>query len=372
MDRIEKKSFHLEKVDLDCGQSIPVTLGYETYEELNSEKSNVILVSHYFSASSHAAGKYYPGEVISGYWDSLIGPGKAIDTNCFFVVSIDNLCNVQWKNPKVITTGPRSINPATGKRWGNTFPQFTFRDMVKIQKQFLEQQWGVDKIFAAIGASAGGFSAMEWAVNHPEQVERMICVITNPQTPVQTSFSVCQQAMRAIALDPKWNGGNYEDSDEPKEGLLLAAQMMSVEAFTPSFYERMYARKYEESKAYEEVQEPLSFEKVLASDMERNIRYVDASHWYYTSRATMLHDISRGHGSLENALKMIQAKTLMISCTSDQLQPTIYNRRMVHLLNEMGKDATLIEIESEKGHMAGILETELFSKDIRDFLEIKK
>lgn len=364
MNKIEKKSFHLEKVELDCGQSIPVTLGYEAYGELNPEKSNVILISHYFSASSHAAGKYHPGEVISGYWDFLIGPGKAIDTNRFFVVSIDNLCNIQWKNPKVITTGPRSINPDTGKRWGSTFPPFTFRDMMKIQKTFLHYQWGIESIFAAIGASAGGFSAMEWAVNYPEQVEKLICVITNPQTPVQTSFSVCQQAMRAIALDPRWGNGNYEDGEEPEEGFLLAAQMMSVEAFTPMFYERMYARKLNE-----DIQEPLFFERKMTSDMKRNIRYMDASHWYYTCRATMLHDISRGYGSLEEALQKIQAQTLMISCVSDRLQPTVYNRRMVRLLNEMGKDARLIEIESEKGHMAGILETDLFSEDVRSFLK---
>lgn len=369
MNHVEKKSFHLESFTLECGETIPVTLGYETYGTLNGDRSNAIFVAHYFSASSHAAGKYSPEDAASGYWDGLIGPGKAIDTDRFFVISIDNLCNVQAKNPKVITTGPRSMNPATGKIWGSSFPQFTFRDMMEIEREFLTTVLGIQKLYAVAGASAGGFVAMEWAVRHPEMVERMFGAITNPQNPVQTSFNVCQHAMRAIALDEKWQGGDYSEDKPPVEGLSLSVQMMNAAAFTAELYEQTYPRDSQDNAPYDSIKNPLSFEVALGNAITANSAFLDASHWYYTSRATMLHDVARGFASLEEALSKIQAKVLLVSNLRDQLQPTVYNRRMVRILNEMGKDARIVEIDSSKGHMAGVLETDLFAEDVREFMK---
>ncbi|GKX55090.1 homoserine O-acetyltransferase [Leminorella grimontii] len=369
LNQVEKKSFQLASFTLECGQSIPITLGYETYGTLNDEKSNVILIAHYFSASSHAAGKYSPQDAAPGYWDGLIGPGKAIDTRRFFVIAIDNLCNVQWKNPKVITTGPRSVNPATGKRWGSRFPQFTFKDMVRIQHEFLTTQLGIEKLYAVAGASAGGFAAIEWAILYPTMLERAIGVITNPQNPVQTSFNVCQHAMRAIALDPKWQNGDYEDDREPEEGKRLAVQMMNASAFSAELYEQAYPRDSADGSPYASIDHPLGFETTLGNAVAASCAVIDASHWYYTCRATMLHDAARGHGSLKNALEKIQAKVLLVSCRQDQLQPTVYNRQMAQTLSDMQKEVTLVEIESQKGHMAGILDTHLFADDVRHFLK---
>lgn len=369
MNNVKKQSFHLESYTLECGVSLPITLGFETYGSLNEDKSNVILIAHYFSASSHAAGKYRPDDVAAGYWDALIGQGKAIDTEKYFVISTDNLCNVQFKNPDIITTGPRTINPKTGKRWGASFPQFTFRDMAGIQHEFLMKQLGIKKLHAVAGPSAGGFIALEWAVNYPDEVERVIGVITNPQNPSLTSFNVIQHAMRAIALDPNWNHGDYEEGQEPTEGLYLAVQMMNAGAFTPEFYEATYPRDSKEEAPYEDIHIPTSFEKKLGDAIKMNSGLIDASHWYYTCRATLLHDIARGHGSLENALKKIKAKTLMISCTRDLLQPTLYNQKMVDLMKENGQDAKLVKIESLNGHMTGVLEGKLFEEEIRSALE---
>ncbi|KGX86621.1 alpha/beta fold hydrolase [Pontibacillus litoralis] len=368
MNRVEKKQFTIDRYTLENGATIPVTLGYETYGELNEDKSNVVLVAHYFSASSHAAGKYSPEDEAPGYWDHLIGPGKAVDTNKYFVISTDNLANVQEHNPHVITTGPRSINPETGERWGMDFPAYTFRDVAGIQHEFLTKQLGIEKLHAVMGASAGGFISLNWAVHYPDMVERLIGVITNPQNPVITSFTVLQQAMRAIELDPKWQGGNYADGEGPDEGLYLAIQMMNAGAFTAELYEETYKRNSNEQEPYQDIRVKTSYEQQLYDAIKAGAPALDASHWYYTCRATMMHDIAHGIGTLEDALQRIQAKVLMVSCTRDLLQPTVFNRQMVDILKQQGKDAELVEIESLKGHMAGVLDGHLFSEDVERFL----
>lgn len=369
MNRIEKQTFTIEKYTLENGESLPVTLGYETYGELNEEKSNVILVPHYFSGSSHVAGRYAPEDSAPGYWDALIGPGKAIDTNQFFVISTDNLANVQAKNPKVITTGPRTINLKTGKIWGLEFPAFTYRDMAGIQHEFLTKQLGIHELYAVIGASAGGFIALHWAVNYPDKVERVIGVVTNPQNPMITSIGVAHQSMRAIALDPKWNNGFYEDGKEPTEGLHLAVQMMNTGVFTPEIYQAVYKRESQEHAPYLDIKTFTSYESSFTNAVVAGSALVDASHWYYTCRATMLHDIAHGHGSLEEALNKITANVLMISCTRDLLQPTIYNRQMVDIMKDQGKQAELFAFESINGHMAGLIDTHLFGETITKFLQ---
>ena len=368
MTTIKKQKFTLEAFTFECGKTIPITLGYETYGQLNEDKSNVILVNHYFSASSHAAGKYSPEDLTAGYWDALIGPGKAVDTNKYFVISIDNLANVQVKNENIITTGPRTIDPKTGKRYGMDFPPFTFRDMTRIQHEFLKNQLGIDQLYAVMGASAGGFISLYWTILYPGMVRKMIGVITNPQNPIQTSFNVCQHAMRAIELDPLWNNGQYEDDKEPVEGLQLAVQMMNVGAFTYEFFENTYKRDSSDETSYESMHEMTRYEKDLYSAVQNSSSSIDASHWYYTARATMMHDIAYGSPSLQEALKKIEANVLMISCTDDQLQPTEYNREMVEELRNQGKQAELFEFPSVKGHMAGILDTHLFSHTIYQFL----
>ncbi len=369
LKNVEKKSFKIDNFKFENGQELPIELGYETYGQLNEAKNNVVLVPHYFSASSHAAGKYVESDAAPGYWDALIGPGKAIDTNQYFVISTDNLANVQVHNPKVITTGPRSINPKTGKRYGMDFPVFTFKDMAKIQHEFLTTQLGIREISLIIGASAGGFIGISWIIEFPEMVQKYIGVITNPQNPSITSFSVLQHAMRAIALDPNWKNGDYEDANRPVEGLKLAIQMMNAGAFSAEFYEDLYKRDSGEQAPYTCISAPMSFEKKLAEAIDISYKTIDASHWYYTCKATMLHDAFHGYQSPLDAYARIQAKVLMVSCTYDMLQPTVFNHKMVDDLTGLGKDAELFLINSKKGHMGGVLDTDLFEQKVREFLK---
>ena len=178
---VEKKVFELNEYVTVAGQKIaPVRVGYETYGKLNPKKDNVILVCHYFSGTSHAAGKYSAEDKTSGYWDALIGPGKPFDTDKYFIISTDTLSNLNVKNPKVITTGPASLNPATGKPYGMSFPLVTIRDFVRIQYELIKSL-GIKKLKCVTGASMGGFRSLEWAVTYPDVVEKVIPVIATPK-----------------------------------------------------------------------------------------------------------------------------------------------------------------------------------------------
>ncbi|ENQ3080377.1 homoserine O-acetyltransferase [Bacillus cereus] len=363
---VQKQVFRLKKYTFEDGTSIPIQIGYETYGTLNREKSNAILVCHYFSATSHAAGKYTEQDLVPGWWDELIGPGKAIDTNKYFVICTDNLCNVQMKNPYVVTTGPKTINPETGAEYGMKFPVFTFRDMARIQYELIKDM-GITRLHTVIGPSAGGMIAQQWAVHYPHMMERMIGVITNPQNPVVTSINVLQHAIDAIQLDPAWKEGNYGEQ-QPIKGLHLAAKMMFINAYDAHYYETTFPRDSIESAPYQDFSTLTSFEEAINEATLQNIAYVDANSWMYTAKATILHDIAHGFSSLEEALRQVEASVLMIPCKQDILQPSRYNYQMVELLRKNGNFAEVYEIESIYGHMAGVFETYLFAGKVHQFL----
>ncbi|WP_459503278.1 homoserine O-acetyltransferase family protein [Bacillus sp. C1] len=366
---VKKESFHLKEFTFENGMKIPVQIGYETYGKLNNEKSNVILVCHYFSATSHAAGKYTEEDPFPGWWDGLIGTGKAIDTDHYFVICTDNLCNVQVKSPYVITTGPKSINPITGFEYGMDFPVFTFLDVVRVQHELMKAL-GITRLHAVIGPSAGGMIAQQWAVHYPHMVERIIGVITNPQNPVVTSVNVLQNAIEAIQLDPKWNGGNYGE-EQPTKGLHLAGKMMFINAFDAHYYETTFPRTCAETAPYENSLALTSFEQNINALTLQNIAFIDANSWMYTAKATLLHDLAYGFSSLEAALSQIEADVLMIPCKQDVLQPSRYNYQMVEMLKKQGKYAEVYEIESINGHMAGVFDVHLFEKKVDEFLRRK-
>jgi homoserine O-acetyltransferase len=368
---VKKQVFSLEQYELECGESIPVTVGFETYGQLNEEKSNAILVCHFFSATSHAAGKYGPEDIEAGWWDSLIGPGKAIDTNRYFVLCSDTLCNIQLKNPHTITTGPGTINPNTGKPYGMTFPTFTYRDMAGIQRELI-RSLGIERLVAVIGPSAGGMQALNWAVHYPEMMDACVAVISGAQTPVLTSLAYLQAAIDAITLDPKWNNGAYHEGEEPEAGLHLALQLMNLAAYQYGWYDETFSRNAQQDMILPSYAEAPPFvQKFKRTVSERMIPY-DANHYIYTARAAMMHDIARGFASLEEVLGRIQARLLMIPCTSDLLFPPEYSRQVVDMINHQGGNASYYEIESPHGHMAGVLDTHLFAEQLRKFIEEKK
>ncbi|MFE4759920.1 alpha/beta fold hydrolase [Bacillus mycoides] len=369
MQIVKKEKFVLKEFVFENGREIPVQMGYETYGTLNRERSNAILVCHYFSATSHAAGKYTEHDEEAGWWDGLIGPGKAIDTNKYFVICTDNLCNVQVKNPYVITTGPKSINPMTGFEYAMDFPVFTFLDVARMQYELIKDM-GIARLHAVMGPSAGGMIAQQWAVHYPHMVQRMIGVITNPQNPIITSGNVAQNAIEAIQLDPNWKGGKYGE-EQPTKGLHLANRMMFMNAFDEHFYEMAFPRNSIEMAPYQQFSALTSFEKEINKVTCKSIDLVDANSWMYTAKAVLLHDIAHGFSTVEEALSKVEANVLMIPCKQDLLQPPRYNYKMVDILQKQGKYAEVYEIESINGHMAGALDVHLFEKKIYEFLNRK-
>nr|WP_084158026.1 homoserine O-acetyltransferase [Bacillus manliponensis] len=362
---VKKEKFTLESFTFESGETIPVQMGYETYGTLNQEKSNAILVCHYFSATSHAAGKYTQYDEEPGWWDGLIGPGKAIDTNKYFVICTDNICNVQVKNPYVVTTGPASINPRTGNSYGMTFPVFTYLDVARLQHKLIEMM-GITKLHTVIGPSAGGMISLNWAVHYPHMMERVVGVITSPQNPIMTTFNVLQNAIDTIMLDPAWNGGNYGEEGSIK-GFHSAAKMMFANAFDIQYYETNFPRDYTLAPR-KNFSSLTSFENMINEIALQNIALADANSWMYMAKATILHDIAYGFSSLEEALQRIEARVLMIPCKQDVLQPSRYNHEMVSILKQQGKNAEVYEIESILGHMAGVLHVQLFEKKLHEFL----
>ncbi len=202
--------------------------------ELNDAKDNVILITHYFSGSSHAAGKYAEDDAAPGYWDAIIGPGKAIDTNRFFVVSVDSLANLNAYDENVITTGPATINPDTGKPYGLDFPVVTIRDFVNVQKAVLESL-GIEKLHAVVGPSMGSMQALDWAAAYPDWVPRMVSVIGAGQSDAWTTAALEQWAM-PIRLDKNWNDGNYTRDAAPNDGLAASLALITQQALHPEYF----------------------------------------------------------------------------------------------------------------------------------------
>jgi homoserine O-acetyltransferase/O-succinyltransferase len=226
---VEKKTFEMPSYTTAGGVMIKnVKIGWEAAGTLNADKSNAILVTHFFSGTSHAFGRYATSDAVPGYWDAIIGPGKAIDTNKYYVISSDTLVNLNAKAPNVVTTGPASINPDTGKPYGMSFPVVSIKDFVNVQRALIESL-GIRKLNAVVGASMGALQAYEWAASYPDMVGRIVAVIG---TPGADPYLIGWLDIWAepIRLDPKWNNGDYYDKEPPLAGLAAALKIVTLHA----------------------------------------------------------------------------------------------------------------------------------------------
>jgi len=226
---VEKKTFELPSYTTAAGAVIKnVKIGWEAAGTLNTDKSNAILITHFFSGTSHAFGKYAASDKTAGYWDSIIGPGKAIDTNKYYVLSSNTLVNLNVNAPNVVTTGPASANPDTGKPYAMSFPVVSIKDFVNVQKALVESL-GIRKLKAVMGASMGALQAYEWAASYPDMLERVIPVIG---TPGLDAFAIEWLDVWAapIRLDPKWNNGDYYGKEPPLEGLKQSLKVITLHA----------------------------------------------------------------------------------------------------------------------------------------------
>lgn len=364
---VQKKSFRITDFATQGGRLIKeVRVGYETYGQLNASADNAILVCHYFSGNSHCAGKYHADDQLPGYWDAIIGPGKAIDTDRYFVVSADTLCNVGAKDPMVITTGPASIDPDTGRAYGASFPIVTNRDFVRVQKALLDYL-GVRRLKCVAGPSMGAMQVFEWGAQYPEMVEKLIPAIGAGLHAEPYFIAEIDLWILPILLDPNWKAGNYFSGPEPVEGLRQCLRVITLTSRAAGWAQRSFGRNWANPDANpiaasENLYEVERFLDALA--VERS-RFAEAAHIVHMVRGCRIYDIDEDGSSIS----AIRAPTLLVSVTSDRIMLPSYSRRAYEELRAQRTPVQWAEIDTDGGHLDGLYEIQRVAPQIQAFLE---
>lgn len=364
---VEKQAFEIKNFKTENGALIsPVKVGWEAYGELNADKSNVILITHFFSGTSHAAGKYDKKDAAPGYWDAIIGPGKAIDTNKFYVISVDTLVNANVFDPNVITTGPATLNPATGKPYGLTFPVVTIGDFVEVQKALLDSL-GINKLHAVIGGSMGSFQAIEWATRYPERVERLIPVIGTAYIDAWAAVRLERWAY-PIKQDPAWRGGDYYQHGQPEQGLTTALAYIIQDAVYPTGFNMRYPAPETDKAPHRDILASFSAWDQLMAHAKLRAKMQDANHILYLVRASQLYRAGMGD-NWQQALSRVQAKTLFLPATGDQLLLPEMAQASVEAMRSAGKQVEYAEIPGIWGHLDGVVGISAVAEHIQNFLD---
>jgi homoserine O-acetyltransferase len=364
---VEKKSFTFaeppEDLLLDSGARLgPVTLAYETLGELNKAHSNAVLILHACSGDSHVAGSYKKEDNRPGWWDNMVGPGKPVDTNRYFVICSNILGSCMG------STGPSSVNPKTGRPYGPDFPMVTIRDMVRAQRHLIDHL-GIQKIMALIGGSVGGMQVLRWCTEYPEMVVSALPIATTTRhSPQAIAFN--EVARQAIMADPDWRQGHYYDGAGPGHGLAVARMIGHVTYLSDASMRSKFGRRLQNRSA-------LSFDFGADFQVESYLRHqglkfvdrFDANSLLYITKAADYFDLeAEGHNELVNrALEHI--RFLVLSFSSDWLYPTYQSRALVSALKKNGCDVSFCEIEAQWGHDAFLMANERLEGMIGKFLE---
>lgn len=365
--QVEKRVFEMDEYTTLGGETIaPVRVGWEAYGTLNEAKDNAILITHFFSGTSHAAG-HYTEEGSAGYWDSIIGPGKPLDTDEYYIIASDTLVNLTVHDPNVTTTGPASIDPETGEPWGLDFPVVTIRDFVNVQKALLESQ-GIERLHAVMGASMGALQAYEWASAYPERVDRLIPVIGSGAADPWLLATLSAWAA-PIRLDANWNNGDYYDGEPPLDGLREALKLVTLNAnhwqWANATFDRSWAD--EEADPARDLQARYAIEQTLDDIAAARAEQSDANHLLYLVRANQA--FLTGHGeSLEAGLAAIDAPTLMLYSENDLVFAPEGVRDTASQIEADGTPVELIPLEGNRGHLDGVVAIDQAGEQLRDFL----
>ena len=371
-------------VHLDCGRQLhPVRVAYETYGTLSPQRDNVILVCHALSGDAHAAGISPTPSAAStrdgfaaedrdgtvgkglGWWDGMIGPGKAFDTDRFFVISTNLLGGCRG------TTGPSSTDPATGKAYGSDFPVITVADMVRTERAFLDAL-GIERLAAVAGGSLGGMQAFEWAIQHPDQVDAIVAIAsTHALHPQGVAWNAI--AREAIMRDPAWQAGDYYGTGRaPEAGMGVARMVGHVTYLSGVALDEKFGRRLQSADniRYTITDAEFEVESYLRHQADSFVRRFDANTYLYTSRALTYFDLARqyGDGSLKRALRDVSARTLLIAFSSDWLYPPSGSQEVEAALRALGKPVELQVIDAPYGHDCFLLEEARQTPIIRRFL----
>jgi homoserine O-acetyltransferase/O-succinyltransferase len=359
----EKKFFTLPQYTTAAGKTIKnVRVGYETYGKLNAAADNAVFVAHFFSGTSHAAGRYKADEKAAGYWDAIIGPGKAIDTDKYFVISADTLANLNVKSPLVGTTGPATVNPDTGKPYGSSFPVVSMKDSVRVHKALIDSL-GIKKLKAVAGASGGSIQAMEWGAEYPELVERVIHVIGPGLDIHPYVIGLLEIWMMPIKLDPNWRGGDYFGGAEPNEGVAQSLKTVTLTALHFGWAEKVHGYKWAaDGKSPQDAMGNLfAIEDSLNKSGVARATATDAAHFVWMAKANQLYN-------LEKEQARIRAKVLFLPATTDMIFPPELSRKAAAKLKAQGNHVELYEIEGTSGHLDGLFSIGKVADRIRDFM----
>ncbi|WP_415843569.1 E22 family MetX-like putative esterase [Vreelandella rituensis] len=366
---VEKQIFEMEEYTTQGGDTIEdLKVGWEAYGTLNEARDNVILITHFFSGTSHAAGRYQEDGDNNGYWDSIIGPGKPLDTDRYYIISSDTLVNLNAHDPNVTTTGPASINPATGESWGMEFPMVTIRDFVEVQRELLESQ-DIDQLHAVMGASMGALQAIEWASAYPDKVERLISVIGAGVTDPWLLTKLGTWAA-PIRLDANWNEGDYYDDHPPLDGLKEALKLVTIDANHPEWFNDTFDRSWAEQNAdpAHNINARYALEKTLDELAAARAKQSDANHLLYLVQANQA--FIAGHGdSLEQGLAAIDAPTFMLYSEKDLIFTPEGVRRTAELIEADGTQVDIQPLKGNRGHLDGVVSIDQASEQLREFLE---
>jgi len=348
---------------LDCGKKLAkVNIHYETYGELNAECDNAILILHALSGDAHVAGYYSESDRKPGWWDEMVGPGKAFDTRKYFIVCSNVIGGCSG------STGPRSINPATGKRYNMDFPVITISDMVRAQHRLM-QHLGIARWLAVAGGSMGGMQALQWAVDFPDAVNGVLAIACTARlSPQGIAFNWVGR--EAIKYDPKWDNGNYEDKI-PENGLATARMLAHITYLSDESMIRKFGRELQDSDQYSfAFSRDFAVESYLQYQGKRFVERFDADSYLYITRAIDYFDLAaQTDGDLAAAFRHVKSRFLVVSFSSDWLFPPYQSEHMVSALVENRIDATYCKIESAYGHDAFLLETDTLSRMVRDYLD---
>jgi homoserine O-acetyltransferase len=335
-------------------------VAYETYGRLNREKSNAVLVCHALSGDAHAGG-WHKGEEKPGWWDIIIGPGKALDTDKYFVICSNVLGGCKG------TTGPSSLNPKTGKHYGLDFPVITIGDMVDVQKRLVDHL-GARRLFAVVGGSFGGMQVLQWAISYPEMVRMAIPIAASAySSPQQIAFN--EVGRRAITSDPDWNGGDYYDRSPPARGLSLARMIGHITYLSDESMHHKFGRRLQDKSDYSFGFSSSDFqvESYLRYHGDAFVKRFDANSYLYITKAVDYFDLAKDK-TLAEAFRGVKAKFLVISISSDWLYPPYQSREIADALAASDVDVRHCQIKSNYGHDAFLLESGQVNYIIGNFL----
>ena len=345
---------------LDSGEKLgPVTLAYETYGTLNDNKSNAILVMHALSGDAHAAG-LHAGEQNPGWWDDMIGPGKGLDTNKYFVICSNVIGGCKG------STGPSSIDPRTEKPYALSFPSITIKDMVEAQRRLIDHL-NIKKLLSVVGGSMGGMQALQWVVSYPDRMRSAVPIATTlKHAPQQIAFD--EVGRQAVMADVNWRDGDYYGRPLPARGLAVARMVGHITYMSDASMAEKFGRQQKSNEQPSKFGADFEVEGYLRYRGDNFVKRFDANSYLYITKAMDRFDLLASK-KLSEVFKGVKAKILLIAFKSDWLYPTYQSQEILKACKLSGVDATFVEVNSTYGHDAFLLEVNEETHLLKHFLE---